>query len=176
MLPCSAQVGPPFPARREPTYPEAERIKDRGIRGRVLFLDHETPRPDRDAGSHAAMVEMGLVQQLGFKVTFLPANLAWLANYSADLQRRGIEVIHSPFVLSLAGFLQDRGEEFDAVYITRYTIAQASLPLVKQFCPQAKVLFCNADLHYLRQLRAAVLKPWRAGGERPPGGRGGETS
>ena len=29
------------------------------------------------------------------------------------------------------------------------------MPLVKQFCPQAKVLFCNADLHYLRQLRAA---------------------
>ena len=144
-----------FSGPSEPTYPEAERIKDRGIRGRVLFLDHETPRPDRDAGSHAAMVEMGLVQQLGFKVTFLPANLAWLANYSADLQRRGIEVIHSPFVLSLAGFLQDRGEEFDVVYITRYTIAQASLPLVKQFCPQAKVLFCNADLHYLRQLRAA---------------------
>ena len=116
-----------FSGPSEPTYEQADRIKDRGIRGRVLFLDHETPRPDRDAGSHAALVEMELVQQLGYKVTLLPANLAWLANYSEDLQRRGIEVIHSPFVLSLAPFLQERGSEFDAVYITRYTIAQAAL-------------------------------------------------
>ena len=144
-----------FSGPSEPTYEQADRIKDRGIRGRVLFLDHETPRPDRDAGSHAALVEMELVQQLGYKVTLLPANLAWLANYSEDLQRRGIEVIHSPFVLSLAPFLQERGSEFDAVYITRYTIAQAALKLVREHCPQARVLFCNADLHYLRQLRAA---------------------
>ena len=87
-----------FSGPSEPTYPEAERIKDRGIRGRVLVLDHETPRPDQDAGSHAARVEMALIQELGYKITFVPANLAWLANYTADLQRRGIEVIHSPFL------------------------------------------------------------------------------
>jgi GT2 family glycosyltransferase len=144
-----------FQGPSKPSYEQAERIKDRGIRGRVLFLDHETPRPDRDAGSHAALVEMELVQQLGYKVTLLPANLAWLANYTEDLQRRGIEVLHAPFVLNLADLLKERGEEFDAVYITRYTVAQLALPLVRQHCPQARLLFCNADLHYLRQLRAA---------------------
>jgi len=144
-----------FNGPSEPSYHEAELIKDRGIRGRVLFLDHETPRPDRDAGSHAALVEMELVQQLGYKVTLLPANLAWLANYTEELQRRGIEVLHAPFVLKLEDLLKERGNEFDAVYITRYTVAQGALPLVRQYCPQARVLFCNADLHYLRQLRAA---------------------
>jgi GT2 family glycosyltransferase len=144
-----------FSGPSEPTYDEAERIKDRGIRGRVLFIDHDTPRPDRDAGSHAALVEMELVQALGYKVTLLPANLAWLANYTEDLQRRGIEVLHAPFVLSLRQALLERGGEFDAVYITRYTVAQAALPLVREHCPEARVLFCNADLHYLRQLRAA---------------------
>ena len=143
-----------FSGAIEPTYDEAERIKDRGIRGRVLFIDHDTPRPDRDAGSHAALVEMELVQALGYKVTLLPANLAWLANYTDDLQRRGIEVLHAPFVLSLRQALAERGDEFDAVYITRYTVAQTALPLVREYCPQAKVLFCNADLHYLRELRA----------------------
>lgn len=139
----------------EPTYQEAERIKDRGICGRILFIDHETPRPDRDAGSNAALVEMELVQALGYKVSLLPVNLAWLANYSEDLQRRGIEVLYAPFVLSLQQALAERGEEFDAVYITRYTVAMEALPLVRKYCPKAKVIFCNADLHYLRELRAA---------------------
>ena len=144
-----------FDGPSDPTYPQAERIKDRGILGRALFLDHDTPRPDRDAGSHAALVEMELVQSLGYKVTLLPANLAWLADYTDTLQRRGIEVIHAPFVLSLEQFLRERGEEFDLIYITRYAIASDSLPLIQEHAPQARLLFCNADLHYLRQLRAA---------------------
>ena len=144
-----------FDGPSEPSYPEAERIKDRGILGRALFLDHDTPRPDRDAGSHAALVEMDLVQSLGYKITFLPANLAWLGSYTETLQRQGIEVIHAPFMLSRQQFLEERGREFDFIYITRYTIAAESLPLLRQYAPQAKLLFCNADLHYLRQLRAA---------------------
>jgi hypothetical protein len=98
---------------------------------------------------------MDLVQSLGYKITFLPANLAWLGSYTETLQRQGIEVIHAPFMLSRQQFLEERGREFDFIYITRYTIAAESLPLLRQYAPQAKLLFCNADLHYLRQLRAA---------------------
>ncbi|WP_231605192.1 glycosyltransferase [Synechococcus sp. CBW1006] len=144
-----------FDGPEEPSRQEADRIKDRGIVGRALFLDAETPRPDLDAGSHAALVEMELVQALGWKVSFLPLNLAWLGNYSEDLQRRGIELLHAPFVLSLERFLQERGQEFELVYLTRYTVALTALPLLQRHAPQAKLLFCNADLHYLRQLRAA---------------------
>ncbi|MCP9817470.1 glycosyltransferase [Synechococcus sp. GreenBA-s] len=144
-----------FDGPQEPNLPDAERIKDRGIVGRALFLDHDTPRPDRDAGSHAALVEMELVQALGWKVTLLPANLAWLGAYTEDLQRRGIEVIHAPFVLSLEQFLRQRGAEFELIYITRYSVAAAALPVIARHAPQARLLFCNADLHHLRQLRAA---------------------
>ena len=139
----------------EPSAAAAESIKDRGIHGRVLFLDQETPRPDRDAGSHAALVEMDLLQALGWKVTLLPLNLAWLASYSEDLQRRGIELIHAPFVLSLEAFLRERGREFQLIYLTRYTVASQALPLIRRHAAQARLLFCNADLHHLRQLRAA---------------------
>ena len=145
-----------FEGSSEPDLRDAHRMKDRGILGRALFIDHETPRPDRDAGSHAALVEMELVQALGWKVTFFPANLAWLGGYSEDLQRRGIEVLHAPFVLSLEALLRERGDEFDLVYLTRYTVATAALPLIKEHAPRARRLFCNADLHHLRQLRAAL--------------------
>jgi GT2 family glycosyltransferase len=144
-----------FEGSSEPDLQEAERIKDRGIVGRALFIDHETPRPDRDAGSHAALVEMELVQALGWKISFFPANLAWLGGYSEDLQRRGIEVLHAPFVLSLDQLLRERGDEFDLIYLTRYTVATAALPLITEHAPRARRLFCNADLHHLRELRAA---------------------
>lgn len=139
----------------DPSPPEAELIKDRGIIGRALFLDHETPRPDRDAGSHAALIEMELVQALGWKVSFLPANLAWLGHYSEALQRRGIELLHAPFVLSLEQLLRERGQEFELIYITRFTMATQALPLISRHAPGARLLFCNADLHHLRQLRTA---------------------
>ncbi|WFN58388.1 glycosyltransferase [Synechococcus sp. CCFWC 502] len=144
-----------FEGERQPSFEAAELIKDRGILGRALFLDHGTPRPDRDAGSHAALVEMELVQALGYKVSFLPTNLAWLGSYTEALQRQGIEVLHAPFTLSLEQFMQERGGEFDFIYITRYTTVRDSLHLLHLYAPQARLIFCNADLHYLRELRQA---------------------
>ncbi len=155
-----------FEGAQEPNLADAESIKDRGIIGRALFLDHDTPRPDRDAGSHAALVEMELVQALGWKVSFLPANLAWLGRYTEALQRRGIEAIHAPFVLSLEQLLRERGGEFDLIYLTRYTVAAQALPLIARHAPQARLLFCNADLHHLRELRAARAAALEADAER----------
>ena len=130
--------------------------KDRGIVGRVLFVDHAIPRPDVDAGSYAAVEEMKLVQSLGFKVTFAPLNMAWMGAYADELNRQGIETITAPHALSVRELLERRGAEFDAVYITRYYVADRVLDDIRRLAPQAKVLFLNADLHFLREIRAAV--------------------
>ena len=142
-----------FQASGPPSKAAAECIKDRGIVGRVLVLDHAPPRPDRDAGSQAAITEMGLLQELGWKVTFLPANLAWLGNYSEALQRQGIETIHAPFVLSVEQFLRQRGPEFQLLYLVRYTTVRDHMAAIREHAPRARLLFCTADLHYLRELR-----------------------
>ncbi len=138
----------------EGVQPDLE--KDRGIVGRVLFIDYSTPRPDRDAGSYAALQEMKLVQSLGYKVTFLPQNLAYLGSYTDALERNGIEVVVAPFYLSIQEFLQNRGAEFDAVYITRYYVGQQTIGMVRAMAPRAKIIFNNADLHFLRELRTAL--------------------
>jgi GT2 family glycosyltransferase/glycosyltransferase involved in cell wall biosynthesis len=130
--------------------------KDRGIVGRVLFIDYTTPREDRDAGSYAARREIELVQSLGYKVTFVPQNLAHLGSYTEELQRNGVEVVTAPFVLSLTEFLEKRAAEFDAVYITRYYVAQDTVHLIRQHAPRARIILNNADLHFLRELRAAL--------------------
>lgn len=130
--------------------------KDRGINHRALVIDYQTPRPDIDAGSYAAIQEMRLLQSLGFKVTFIPENFAYMGAYTELLQRLGIEVIYAPFEYSMQTFMEKRGSEFDVVYITRYYVAKNQLHWVRQYAPTAKVLFCNADLHFLRELREGI--------------------
>ena len=130
--------------------------KDRGIVGRVAFIDYATPRPDRDAGSYAALEEIKLVQSLGFKVTFVPDNVSYLGHYSNELSRQGVETIHAPFAISVADFLEKRAAEFDVFYITRYQIAAKYIDMIRRLAPRAKILFMNADLHFLRELRAAI--------------------
>lgn len=133
----------------------AELEKDRGVVGRVLFVDYTTPRADHDAGSYATIQEMKLVQSLGYKVTFLPTNLAHLGSYTLELQKAGIEVIYAPFFMSVNEFLAQRASEFDAFYMTRYYVAREVLDKIKSYAPRARLIFNNCDLHFLREIRAA---------------------
>jgi GT2 family glycosyltransferase/glycosyltransferase involved in cell wall biosynthesis len=135
---------------------EPDLEKDRGIVGRVLFIDYSTPREDRDAGSYAARREIELVQSLGYKVTFLPQNLAHFGSYTEEMERSGVEMITAPFYMSVPEFLERRAAEFDAVYITRYQVATETIPYIRRHAPQARILLNNADLHFLRELRAAL--------------------
>ena len=128
--------------------------KDRNRGLRVLMVDNSFPRLGHDAGSYAAVQEMKLLISLGCKVTFLPHNLLHLGIHVDCLQRLGVECVHSPFHRSVAKFFERRGDEFDVVYITRYVVAEKIIPLVRQYS-QAKVIFNNADLHFLREMRTA---------------------
>lgn len=130
--------------------------KDRNVRYRVLVIDANTPRPDIDAGSYAAIQEMYLLQSLGCKLTFMSENPDWAGNYTQTLQRAGIECLYAPFMASVNEVVEKRGAEFDLVYITRYWVAERHLDAIRLHAPQAKILFNNADLHFLRELRAAI--------------------
>ncbi|MGV6847470.1 MAG: glycosyltransferase [Marinibacterium sp.] len=130
--------------------------KDRGIVGRVLFIDYATPRPDRDAGSYAAVQEIRLVQSLGYKVTFLPRNLAHMGSYTTELEKMGVEVIYAPFYLSIDEYLEAHAGDFNAFFITRFYVARDVTAKLRKLAPQTRILFNNADLHFLRELRAGL--------------------
>jgi GT2 family glycosyltransferase len=129
--------------------------KDRGIRFRVLVIDYCTPEPDKNAGAYAAVQEIKLLQAHGFKVTFIPENLAYFGVYTDALQKIGVECPHAPYVLSVEELLQKRGHEFDLIFITRYHVAEKYIDLIRRYT-KAKILFNNADLHFLRELRRAL--------------------
>lgn len=129
--------------------------KDRNIEQRILVIDYASPMPNKDAGSYAAIQEMKLIQSLGFKVTFVPANLAHFGKYTTELQKMGVEVLYAPFYYSVNHVLETRLDEFDAVYITRYDIAKEYISYIRENS-SAKIVFNNADLHFLREMRAAL--------------------
>lgn len=128
--------------------------KDRNIDQRILVIDYASPQPNKDAGSYAAIQEIKLMLALGFKVTFVPENLAHFGKYTTALQKMGVEVLYAPFYTSMDDVLARRLDEMDAVYITRYYVAEAYLKKIKE--KGKKVIFNNADLHFLREMRAAL--------------------
>ena len=142
--------------RRFPPTMAPDLAKDRGVALRALVIDAQPPQPDRDAGSYAAIQEMRLLQRLGVKLTFVPENMAYLGNYTEDLQRMGVECLYAPFQVSIESIIEERGGEFDFIYITRYSVAKRYLDVIRRAAPQAKIVFCNADLHFLREVRAAI--------------------
>lgn len=128
--------------------------KDRNVDHRVLVLDYATPNLHADAGSYAAIQEMELLVSLGMKVTFVPENMAHMGKLTHELQRKGIEVLYAPFYSSVFDVVEKRIGEFDSVYITRFSVAEKYLDAIKARS-EAKIVFNNADLHFLRELRAA---------------------
>ncbi|BBB25099.1 glycosyltransferase [Amphritea japonica] len=129
--------------------------KDRKVDQRILVLDYATPVPSQDAGSYAAIEEIKLIISLGFKVTFVPENLAHFGKYTKALQKMGVEVLYAPFYTSMDNVFDRRLAEMDAVYVTRYHVAEKYIDRIKQQ-KNIKVIFNNADLHFLRELRKAL--------------------
>ncbi|MCG3169687.1 MAG: hypothetical protein CALGDGBN_01210 [Pseudomonadales bacterium] len=135
---------------------DVELHKDRNVEFRALVIDAETPMPDQNAGSYAAIQEMRMLQALGFKCTFAAYNMAYMGRYTDDLQRMGIETVYAPFAASVNELIERRGREFDLVYITRYYVARECIEQIRRHAPGARIVLMNADLHFLRELRAAL--------------------
>jgi O-antigen biosynthesis protein len=131
---------------------------ERGVRRRALFIDDSVPTPDRDAGSNAAFTHMQLLQQLGHKVVFVPAdNMARIDPYTAALEKRGIECLVHPWHASMEHVLRRAETPADVVYIHRFGNASRYLGMVRRQWPRARIVYCVADLHFLRQEREAAL-------------------
>jgi GT2 family glycosyltransferase/glycosyltransferase involved in cell wall biosynthesis/SAM-dependent methyltransferase len=129
------------------------RARDRSLgRTITLVIDHYVPQPDRDAGSRTIMAFLDALLAAGRVVKFLPVGGHPGSSYATALQRRGIEVIDSPWRGSLAAWIAAHGQEIDEVLLSRPHVAEECLPLLAAHC-RASVVFYGHDLHHQR-LRA----------------------
>jgi glycosyltransferase involved in cell wall biosynthesis len=135
--------------------PELEH--DRWAKRRVLVIDACMLTPDQDAGSMRMQQVMEILVNLGCKVTFAPDNLEYRQPYVMALQQLGVEVQFHPYASSISMLLGTRGDEFDAVILSRHYIAAKHIDAVRAFAPRALVVFDTVDLHFLREERLAEL-------------------
>jgi glycosyltransferase involved in cell wall biosynthesis len=97
------------------------------------------------------------MRELGWKPTFVAANLETREPYTRQLESLGVEVVHHPWVGSVEQLLRDRGAEFDVVIIARYYVASPLLTAIRRHAPRALLVFDTLDLHYVRNRRLAQL-------------------
>ena len=126
-------------------------------RKNILVIDHYVPSPDRDSGSLRMFQLLKLLRQLGHRVTFVPDNLANVAPYTAELQKRGIQVIYYPYVKNVRDYLIAHGCDFDAVVLSRCDFARKHIADVRLHAPQSRIIFDTVDLHSLRAHRQAQI-------------------
>ena len=123
----------------------------------ILVIDHHLPMPDRDSGSLRMFQILKILHRLGHRVTFLPDNLADMPPYTSELQKRGIQVLHHPYVKRVRDYLISHGPMFDVVVLSRCDFARKHVADVRLHAPQSRIIFDTVDLHYLREQREAQL-------------------
>jgi GT2 family glycosyltransferase/glycosyltransferase involved in cell wall biosynthesis len=123
----------------------------------ILVIDHHLPMPDRDSGSLRMFQILKILHRLGHRVTFLPDNLADMPPYTRELQKRGIQVVHHPYVKKVRDYLISHGPMFDVVVLSRCDFARKHIADVRLHAPQSCIIFDTVDLHHLREQREAQL-------------------
>ena len=142
-------------------------IKDAGINPlwhywvsrRILVADYRVPRPDVSAGELATVGILRDLCALGYEVVFLPNGMEPSPQYEAALQAVGVQVVtrDSGFDSS-AHYLEKHGSEFAAFYLIRVDVTETLLPIARQVAPDARVIFHDPDLCFLREMRGAELR------------------
>jgi GT2 family glycosyltransferase/glycosyltransferase involved in cell wall biosynthesis len=123
----------------------------------ILVIDHHLPMPDRDSGSLRMFQIVKILHRLGHRITFLPDNLADMPPYTGELQKRGIQVVHHPYVKRVRDYLISHGPMFDVTVLSRCDFARKHIEDVRLYAPQSRIIFDTVDLHYLREEREAQL-------------------
>lgn len=133
-----------------------EAVLDRPLR--VLYIDADTPQPDRNSGSIDAMNLMRLLKRFGARITFVPeSNFAYRGPYTVALGKLGVQVAYHPKVRSVREVLEEAQGQFDLVFLCRAYIADRYLGLVREMAPRARIVFYTVDLHFLREEREAEM-------------------
>ncbi len=140
-----------------PNGRQPQREKERHVEKYILVIDARVLMPDHDSGSLRMFNILKILQTMGYKVTFLPANMHYHEKYTPQLQALGIECQYVPYIHSVEQYLQEFGQQFETVILSRADYAEKYIDEVKRSCPQARVIFDTVDLHFLREQREAQL-------------------
>ncbi len=133
--------------------------RDRGAKGRVLFIDACTPTPDQDSGSIDIYNLMKVFVGMGWAVTFIPEdNYAYMEKYTPMMQALGVQMLYHPHVKSVDQHISEFGKIYNLIMSFRPLVTAKHIDNIRSKCPHAKLVFNTVDLHFLRTEREAKLK------------------
>lgn len=154
-------------AREHPATHEAPDLaRDRQALARVLVIDVQVPRPDRDSGSLRMLNLLRLLRGMGCSVSFLPDSREREGDYATALEQLGVEVWSRQWLGQVPRWFALHGHRFDLVIASRHYVASSYAPLVRQHAPRALLAFDTVDLHFLREAREAEVGGAPRGAER----------
>lgn len=131
------------------------RARRRGPDRSVLVVDHHLPTPDLDSGSVRMRRLLTLLRAADRHVCFIPHNPLTFADYADPLRQAGIEIVDPR--ADLGRWLGDLAGEVDLVVLSRPDVAEAYLPAVRQYLPDAVIVYDMVDYHALREQRRRLL-------------------
>jgi glycosyltransferase involved in cell wall biosynthesis len=123
----------------------------------ALVVDASILTPDRDSGSLTTLETMRMLQELGFAVTFVPADLRRDERYRRALEDAGFFVLDASELSTIEDLLRQHGQMFEVVLVARVSVACHLIEPLRRHCTHAAVLFETMDLHFLRMEREAAL-------------------
>ncbi len=124
---------------------------------RVLVVDAVTPMPDQDSGSVRMMNLLKILLAEGCAVWFFCEGRHYHTGYTEALQDLGVHALYAPYLASEASFFAEHGKLFDAILLSRHYVASPLMPLIREHCKRARIIFDTVDLHFLREERQAEL-------------------
>lgn len=129
-----------------------------GPAGQILLIEHSVPRPDQDAGSMMIYNFIKVFIEMGYGVTFYPANLAYDPVYTQQLIDLKVRCLNKPQVNALEYHLAATDRSYDFVLSCRPVYTEALIPVIKKYCATAYFIYETHDLHFVRLQRQAEVE------------------
>lgn len=118
----------------------------------ILVVDHRVPTYDMDSGSLRMYSLLGILCELGYKITFIPNDLKKIEPYTSKLQKMSIEVLYGN--VDVEKYLAREGYKFTFVILSRPEVAFKHISLIRAYAISSIVIYDMVDLHWLRHKRA----------------------
>jgi glycosyltransferase involved in cell wall biosynthesis len=133
----------------------AERLNCMDGNKHILVVDRFVPTYDKDSGSFRMFSFLTVLNDMGYKIVFLPDDLNRMEPYTSELQRMGIEVLNGH--IDVEKYLERTGHLFSFVILSRPEQTLKYLALVRAYAINSYVIYDTVDLHWVRFERASLV-------------------
>ncbi|HKD36825.1 MAG TPA: hypothetical protein VKB78_08485, partial [Pirellulales bacterium] len=117
---------------------------------RALVCAPLVPEFDKESGSKRVFDTIALLQETGWRVTFVSENGAGGERYERLLNRRGVATYRG-FGRRTEQLIA--GGQFDLAVFAFWYLAERHLPDVRRLSPETRVAIDTIDLHFVRNAR-----------------------